>query len=245
MGFDTSWWDSLKLDERIAEGNRNEVWRGSIKGAVVAARRSRRAAQSLDWELDLINTLHNAGFRVPTVIETVDGRRHVDGVVVQHWLDGCAPESAQDWQQVATTLQRLHRHTKNYAQRPGSCAVSELTRTSVSGDADMRALPDDVASDVLAVFSLVMHLPVSVIHGDPMASNIRINTSGEVGLLDFDESRVDVAWHDLSNLGAQILDDVSHARALQLSDAWEAANGWIVEPDYARKRLESLRLSLC
>jgi len=57
-----------------------------------------------------------------------------------------------------------------------------------------------------------------------------------VWLLDWDESRVDVTWHDLSNLGVQVLDDHEHARAQVLSHAWEAVNAWTAEPEYARHR---------
>ena len=175
-------------------------------------RRSRRDDLSLKWELDLIDHLGAAGFKVPTVIESNDGHRHVDQTVVQHWLHGRAPASDHDWHLVAAELQRLHQATTTYPQRPGSCAVSQLTRSSVSGDADMSALPEDVANDVLGVFATVAKMSTSVIHGDPMAGNIRIDDSDVVGLLDFDESRVDVAWHDLSNLGIQVLDDADHAQ---------------------------------
>lgn len=207
-------------------------------------RRSRRDEESLGWELDLVGYLASSGFKVPEVIESNDGRRHVDGIVVQRWLHGRAPESDRDWRLVASTLRRLHEFTESYPQRPGCCAVAELTRFSVSVDADMRALPDDVAAEVMDVFSAVKEMPTSVIHGDPMAGNIRIDESGIVGLLDFDESRVDVAWHDFSNLGVRVLEGVDHMRAAQLSDAWETANGWVAEPKYARHRLESLRASL-
>ena len=105
----------------------------------------------------------------------------------------------------------------------------------------MSTLPRDIAEEVLSVFSKVVDIPTSVIHGDPMPGNLRIGDDGVVGLLDFDESRVDVPWHDLSNLGCQVLDDQDHAKALRLSDAWEAANAWIAEPDYAQTRLNSLR----
>jgi Ser/Thr protein kinase RdoA (MazF antagonist) len=173
-----------------------------------------------------------------------DGRQHVNGVVVQRWLHGRPPESDQDWQLVAATLQRLHHLTAEYPQRPGCYAVAQLTRSSLSVDADINSLPTDVASVVLSVFANVAEMPVSVIHGDPMAGNLRIDDSEVVGLLDFDESRVDVAWHDLSNLGIQILNDSDRAQAAQLSDAWETANGWIPERDYALSRLSALRTSL-
>ena len=238
---DTSPWPGLGVHEPIEEGNRNAIWRGSLLGQPVAIRQSRRTQASLEWELDLVTQLDSLGFTVPTVIETSDGRRHVNGLVVQRWLHGRPPSSDQDWQLVANTLQQLHSATGSYPQRPDCCAVAELTRTTSSVDADMAALPEDVADEVLAVFADVSNMQTSAIHGDPMESNIRIGEDGVVGLLDFDESRVDVAWHDLSNLGCQVLDDASHARALRLSDAWETANAWVAEPDYARQRLAALQ----
>jgi len=244
MALDVSAWHSLELEEAIAEGNRNEVWRGSMGGAVVSVRQSRRDESSLNWELDLIDHLDRLGFRVPTVIDSTHGQRHDRGVVVQRWLDGRPPESAQDWLLVADELQRIHRSTTGYPQRPGCSAVAQLTRSSSSVDARMSALPDDVATEVLAVFADVGEMPLAVVHGDPMAANVRIDDDGIVGLLDFDESRLDVGWHDLSNLGIQVLDDAEHERAVRLSNAWEAANGWVVEPAYARRRFEALSKSL-
>jgi hypothetical protein len=63
---------------------------------------------------------------------------------------------------------------------------------------------------------------------------------GRVGFLDWDESRVDVALHDLSNLGVQVLSEAKHQRAQFLSDAWETINAWTVEPEYARQRFANL-----
>jgi aminoglycoside phosphotransferase (APT) family kinase protein len=91
------------------------------------------------------------------------------------------------------------------------------------------------------VFASVADAPVSLIHGDPGPSNIRIDEHDRVWLLDWDESRVDVSWHDLSNLGVVVLDADTHRRAVLLSHAWEAVNAWTIEPDYAKDRLSSLR----
>ena len=91
------------------------------------------------------------------------------------------------------------------------------------------------------IFAEFADVPTSLIHGDPMDGNVRIDEDGGVGFLDWDESRVDLVWHDLSNLGVQVLGNEDHARALRLSNAWEAANAWVVEPDYARQRLDALR----
>ncbi len=234
-------WSGLRLVERIEQGNRNEVWRGELDGSPVAMRQSRRADDSLDWELDLIEALDRERFTVATVVLADDGRRHVDGRVVQRWIDGHEPASPSDWQAVASTLQRLHRTDLGLAQRPGCMAVTELGRHDRSVDADLAALPDDVADEILAVFASVSDAPQATIHGDAGASNLRICADGTVGLLDLDESRLDVCWHDLSELGVQVLDDESHRRARRLSNAWEAANAWLVEPEYARDRLAALR----
>ena len=126
MAIDTSAWPALEAQIQIAEGNRNEVWRGFLRVVPVSIRQSRRDEQSLEWELDLIEFLSAQGFRVPTVVRSADGRRHVNGVVVQRWLDGHPPSSTRDWRLVADTLQRIHRITSTYPQRPGCCAVAEF-----------------------------------------------------------------------------------------------------------------------
>lgn len=237
-------WDALQLVERIEEGNRNEVWRGELDGEMVAVRRSRRSRASLDWELDLLERLADESFRVAEVISTDDGNRYsTDAWVVQRWIDGHEPASAEDWQAVAATLQRLHRTMTGMSQRPGCKAVTELAPGDTSVDADLGAIPAGIVEELLAVFASVHDAPQSLIHGDAGPSNLRICPDGVVGLLDFDESRIDVCWHDLSELGVRVLDDEVHHRAQRLSNAWEAANAWVAEPDYARQRLAALRSS--
>ncbi len=236
-------WRSLRLIEPIDEGNRNEVWRARLDDVAldVSVRRSRRSVASLDWELDLIERLDELGFMVPVPIRTDDGRRRDGDLVVQRWLHGRAPSTDGDWHRVAEELGRLHDATRSFRQRPGCSATPDLTRTSCSVDADMRVVPADVAEVTLSVFASFVDHPRSVLHGDPTASNLRLDADGRVGLLDFDESRVDVAAHDLSNLGVQVLDDDAHRRAERLSNAWEAVNGWLVEREYARERYRSIR----
>ncbi len=233
-------WQGLELLEPVEEGNRNEVWRASLRGQTVSVRQSRRGAASLRWELDLIDRLDQLGFAVPTVHPTDDDRPSHEGVVVQRWIDGHVPTTSAEWAAVGRELQRLHIELAEHPQRPDCLTVLELERTSVSVDADLGGLPDDVAHRVLQLFRSFADAPIGVIHGDPAPSNLRILPDGRVGLLDFDESRRDVLWHDLSNLGVQVLADDEHRRALQLSNAWEAANAWVVEPDYARERLAAL-----
>jgi len=240
MPIDPTPWSDLRLIEQVVVGNRNEVWRASLRGSPVSVRASRRSQQSLEWELDLLRVLDEAGFRVPTVVPAIDGSSHVNGVVVQRWLDGRTPATLGGWELVATELARLHEVTAGHSQRPGCCVVTELARQRRCLDADLDEMPRQEQETVLAVFAEFVSVPTAVIHGDPAPSNIRISDDGIVGLLDWDESRVDVVWHDLSSLGTRVLDVADHDRAVRLSHAWEATNGWLVEPDYARRRLARL-----
>jgi Ser/Thr protein kinase RdoA (MazF antagonist) len=221
--IDVSAWSGVRLDELLEGGNRNEVWSGWSPCGRVAIRRSRRAPESLAWELSLLSDLATAGFLVPAPLLTDEGSAAADGVLVQPWIDGREPDSIEDWTLVASELRRLHGEFVGYRQRPGCRSVTELDRTACSVDADLSLLPEEV------------------VDGDPGRSNVRITSDGRVGLLDWDESRVDVVDLDLANLGMQVLDDDNHDRAMAAADAWEAANAWIAEPGYARERLEALR----
>jgi Ser/Thr protein kinase RdoA (MazF antagonist) len=238
---DVGAWDGVAVSTAVTGGARNDVWQGTSHAGPVAIRRSRRSAASLAWELELITFLDRHDFVVPVPHAARDGVFAIDGVVVSRWIDGIEPVTPDDWRLVARELRRLHDACRTWPQRPGCVAVSELARNDRSVDADLSVLPDDVAADVLAVFATVAAWPRSVVHGDPGAANIRITADGRVGLLDWDESRVDVVLHDLSELGAQVLDDDEQRVAQRLSHAWETANAWTVEPRYARRRLAQLR----
>lgn len=234
-------WSGVELDEPVLGGHRNEVWSGWLHHQRVSVRRSRRSPESLEWELGLLVELERAGFLVPMVVRTDSGRLSAGGVIVQRWIDGREPTSVEDWLLVATELRRLHVEFSELPQRPGCVVVHELGPDSRSVDADIRALPDGVADELLGVFAGSAGCLVSVIHGDPGPSNLRITDTNQVGFLDWDESRVDVTHLDLANLGVQVLDDTQHSAATLLADAWEAANAWTAEPAYALDRLRSLR----
>lgn len=234
-------WPGLEVGARITDGARSEVWRAELDGELVAVRRSRRSAASLAWELDLLVELDARAFIVPTPLPAVDGRLAVDGVTVQRWVDGRPPATAADWRGVATTLERLHLVTVGYPQRPGCVPVWQLRDARRTVDADLDAVPDDVEAALVAAFDEVRGAATSVVHGDPGPGNLRVRDDGSVGIIDWDESRVDVSMHDLSNLGVVVLSPAEHRQARRLSDAWEAANGWVLEPDYARRRLDALR----
>lgn len=238
----------MELVARVQEGNRNEVWKARLArrdapAVDVAVRQSRRSPESLAWELNLLRQLSAEGVLVPLPIPTDSGADHDGGIVVQHWIDGRAPHSPADWQLVLVELQRVHQLAlPTIGQRPGCCAVADLHRHRRSVDADLDAIPNDLARELAQVFSIAASHPLSLIHGDPGASNVRITDDQRVGLLDWDESRIDTRWLDLAGLGdASPLRGPERAAGQKLSTAWETANAWTAEPAYARRCLAELR----
>lgn len=225
--MDLSPWGSPVVEARLG-GHRNEVYR--VAGDLVA-RRSRRTTASLDWELDLLAHVANHGFTVPTVVPTKDGRRHAAGIVVQRWLPGDEPT---DWAPVVAELRRLHELTAGWPPRPDFPGTRDLLTVDRGGDVDLTAMPADAVTACRAAWRTLPG-PSTIIHGDPCAANIRID-GDRVGFLDWDEARVDHPWLDLADIP-----DIELPPAAQTAvDAWEAANGWLVEPTYARGRLAQL-----
>jgi Ser/Thr protein kinase RdoA (MazF antagonist) len=232
-------WGSPRVAGRLGGGHRNEVWELDRGGDRLVARRVRRSPAELDWELDLMAHLAEHDFRVPATVYTVDGRRHAGGVVVQTWVPGGPPEPG-DWPAVAAELRRLHELTPGYPQRPGFAGVAELLTTDRGGDVDLSAMPPDAAADCRAAWRRLPPAPLCVVHGDPGAANIRVS-GGRVGFVDWDESRTDHPDLDLADLPVPVLPPARHQLARAAGHAWEAANGWRLEPAYARRRLAALR----
>jgi len=232
-------WGALQVVGTLGGGNRNEVLELRRGRQRLVARRSRRSAASLDWEIRLLEHLARCGIRVPAVVPTVDGRWQVDGVLVMSWLNGRRP-AAGDWPAVAGALRRVHEATRGWAQRPGSASTRELLVTDRGGDVDLSTMPVEAVAASRRAWAALAGSTEAVVHGDPGPANIRITPAG-VGLLDWDEARVDATDLDLAELPYSDLPPERLTVARAAATAWEAANGWTVEPSYARRQLALLR----
>lgn len=232
-------WGNPVVVGPLGGGNRNAVLELRMGQQRLVARESRRSPASLDWEIGLLDHLARQGLRVPAVVPALDGRRHIDGVMVQSWLDGSLP-GRQDWPAVGTTLRRVHEATAGWPQRPGFAATSELLTVTRGGDVDLSAMPPDAVGACRRAWARLAGTPQAVVHGDPGPANIRVTRAG-AGLLDWDEARVDYTDLDLAELPVNGLPPARLDAARIAATAWEAANGWVLEPSYAREMLALLR----
>jgi Ser/Thr protein kinase RdoA (MazF antagonist) len=232
-------WGRAEVIGPLGGGNRNTVLEIRIGRRRLAARKSRRSHASLDWEIALLDHLADHGLRVPVAVPALDGRRHIDGVVVQTWLEGTPPDDG-DWPAVAAALRDLHALTAGWPQRPGFASTRDLLTASGGGDIDLSQMPADAVTACRRAWTALAGTPEAVVHGDPGPANIRIADAGP-GLLDWDEARVDHTDLDLAELPGTHLPPQRLAAARIAATAWEAASGWIIEPSYARRQLALLQ----
>jgi Ser/Thr protein kinase RdoA (MazF antagonist) len=231
-------WGRPEVVGPLGGGHRNPVLELRRGRERLVARWSRRSPASLDWEIGLLGHLARHGLRVPDVVPALDGRCHVDGVVVQAWLDGTPPGPA-DWPAVAAAVRQLHELTAHWPQRPGFASTRQLRTAGQGGDVDLAAMPREAVATCRQAWAALAGTPQAVVHGDLAAANIRMSSAGP-GLLDWDEARVDYTDLDLADLPDSGLPSARLSAARRAVAAWEAASGWRIEPGYARRQLALL-----
>ena len=243
---DLSPWPGLEAVGRLPGGHRGGATLARRGSADYVVRPPRRPVAALEWELDLQADAAVAGVRVPRLLLTGDGRRHVGGLVVEERVAGRPPADHRDWAGVRDTLLLLHEATRDRPQRPGFAPSAELARRRCGGDVDLDALPDGAAAVVLEALAAVDDGARAAVHGDPGPGNVVLGDDGAT-LLDWDECRVDLPWLDLAGLPEDVpvpmpvgVDREALARA---GLAWEVASCWRAEPAYATRCLERLRRS--
>jgi Ser/Thr protein kinase RdoA (MazF antagonist) len=234
------WGADVARVEPLAGGVANDVWSVRVDGHRAVGRLGVRSDADLAWETGLLVHLGRHGLTVPVPIPTTDGRLFVDGLVVMTYLDGGPPETQADWRRVAGALRELHRLTRGWPQRPGWRSSSDLLHAETGTRIDLGAMPAEGVARCRAAWARLAGRQTCVVHGDPAnPGNVRM-TANQVGLIDWDESHVDVADLDLVLPdNAAGLDDDAYDVAAQASAAWEAAVCW--DDEYSVKRLAEVR----
>ncbi|SFI12975.1 Phosphotransferase enzyme family protein [Bosea sp. OK403] len=241
MGWEalSRWGDDVARIEPLAGGVANNVWSVRVRGRLAVGRLGKRSDADLAWETELLQYLDREGLTVPVPIPTADGQLFADGLVVMTYVEGGPPQTEADWRRVADTLRRLHRLTAGWPQRPGWRSSTDLLHAETGTRINLGAMPPEGVARCRAAWARLVGRPSCVVHGDPNPRNIHM-TAGRVGLIDWDESRVDVPDLDLVlPHNAAGLDGVVHDIAAQASAAWEAAVCW--DDEFSIKRLAQVR----
>ena len=241
VGWDAleQWGDDVARLEPLTGGIANDVWSLRVDGQLAVGRLGARSDADLAWETDLLRHLDREGLTVPVPIPTTDGRLFADGLVVMTYVEGEPPETEADWRRVAGTLRRLHQLTARWPQRPGWRSATDLLHAETGTKIDLGAMPPEAVVRCRAAWARLTGRETCVVHGDPNPGNVRM-TADRVGLIDWDEARVDVPDLDLVlSHNAAGLDDDAHDIAAQASAAWEAAVCW--DDEYAVTRLAQVR----
>jgi len=234
------WGEDIARIEPLAGGVANDVWSVRVHGRRAVGRLGARSDADLDWETELLQHLDREGLTVPVPIPTTDGRLFVDGLVVMTYVEGGPPETEDDWCRVADTLRRLHRLTQGWPQRPVWRSSTDLLHADTGTKIDLSAMPSEGVARCRAAWARLVGRQTCVVHGNPNnPGNVRM-TANRVGLIDWDESHVDVPDLDLVlPHNAAGLDASALNIAAQASAAWEAAVCW--DDEYAIRRLAEVR----
>lgn len=233
------WGDDAVCIEPLTGGVANDVRSLRINGKLAVGRLGSRSDADLAWETGLLLHLDRHGLTVPVPIPTMDGRLFVNGLVVMEYVEGGSPETEADWRRVADTLRALHRLTQGWPQRPGWRSSTDLLHAETGTRIDLTAMPSEGVARCRAAWARLAGRATCVVHGDANPRNIRM-TADRVGLIDWDESHVDVPDLDLElPHNAADLDPRAWDIAEQASAAWEAAVCW--DDDYSKERLAQVR----
>src|SRR5689334_19605251 len=185
------WGDDAARLEQLGGGVVNEVWSVRVNGQLAVGRLGARTDADLVWETDLLRHLDREGLGVPIPIATRSGRLFADGLVVMSYVDGEPPETEADWRRVADSLRRLHKLTQGWPQRPGWRSSIDLLQAETGTKIDLGAMPPEGVARCRTAWERLAGHPICVIHSDPTPGNIRMSAD-RVGIIDWDESHVDV-----------------------------------------------------
>lgn len=219
---DLTAWRGLSIVAPLHGGNRVTVFKAELCGSPVVLRRSTRSTDALEWEFDVLAHLRKTGIRVPEIVSTDDGQRHIEGWHLYHLIEG-RTATDDDSDALREAIEHVHTATAGWAQRPGFLTAHDLLTEHRGGDIDLSSMPDELVARIRSAWAAVPTQPETVVHGDLGAGNAVIGPNGQVGLIDWDEARVDNPGFDIGTTPTW--------EVAQL--AWEIATCWVTEPEYA------------
>jgi len=191
--------------ERLEGGYKNDV----VRDGDVVVRLTRAPLESVAWEHRLLGTLPP-----PAVAPLADPEPRAGGRVASRFpyveggpLDRDDPAQRE---QVAGWLAALHRTRWEGGQRPGAAAWPErdLVRNAW-WDWEIVEKPTSLARAYERVVAFLADPPplrVGIVHGDVYRGNMRVDDGRLVGVIDWEEARLDWLASELANAAWEMRD---------------------------------------
>ncbi len=213
-------------------GHRNMAFRTVGLAQNLVFKTTRRSESAMRWLEAVHNHAAQAGFRVPRLAHSHKGNLIEAGWTCEPFLDGRAFKP-DEIPLIAPLINNFHTRLTGHPQRPGFLSAAALAKHGKGGDVNLAALPPRLAA-------ICQHLwadlpPTTVVHGDLNPANLILCDTGEMGLIDWDECRVDAPIFDTGHLRAPLT-----TREALVLKSWEAACSWQLEPAYARGLLAEI-----
>jgi thiamine kinase-like enzyme len=146
-------------------GARSRLWRVEVDGRPCVARRVTEGEPSLRWLSRLQAVALREGLRLAPLIPAPSGALTVAGWTVEPFLEGRQGDVA-DLSEVRRALQRVHRATRGWPERPGPSPRLPLRLV----------LPPEAKR--------------AAVHGDVHPGNILRLPGGGLALIDWEEARI-------------------------------------------------------
>jgi Ser/Thr protein kinase RdoA (MazF antagonist) len=234
-------WGEFSEISQLEGSNRTTAMLVQRGDQLLVAKTTARSPEALRWLAGVLPRAKDAGFVVPSLVPTANGELVAEGVTLETWVEG-SPLPRADFHRVQPLIREFHRLTRGFPQRPGFASSQELLSLERGGDVDLANMPEHLVAACRAAWMDVASSDLCVVHGDLNPGNLLLTPTGRIGLIDWDETRLDLALFDEAALhsseeGAEGADRGPAARALL---AWEVAACWHVEPEYARRLASEL-----
>lgn len=210
------------------------VWRVEDSlGRAFVARKTARSEPQLRWVLTVQRLARQAGFRVAPFRAALSGALAAGGWTLEPMLEGRGA-GLREMSALLPRIADFHALGQGMKQRPGFASSADLVATDAGGDVDLGALPLPLADACRAAWSPFCGQAETCVHGDLGPGNVLLGPGGPA-LIDWDEARLDLPFHDL--VACKTLPE-AEARA-QL--AYEMAVNWRKDRAYARSLAQHLQ----
>lgn len=211
----------------LSGGKRNHTVRTDGLEAEVVFKSTTRSPAAIAWLIDVHKRAREVGFIVPKFLESGDGNLVEDGWTCEQFIRG-QPLSRDELHRIHRQILEFHSAAANLEQRPGFLSVVDLLTNRTGGDVNLNAMPRDLVERCRSAWSAVSDRQTAIVHGDLNSGNVIMTEDERYALIDWDESRRDLALFDLGQLAA--IDEAGRRAHL----AFEVACSWLVEPEYAQ-----------